>query len=152
RNPPTRRNMKRNSIPTFTMLVFGILCHTTLALGQSAHALRRTIAPGQPTALAIKTFPNATCKLHIEGQPNPSMDLFADEGGMLHVYVQPTTESENIASFVADCTAAGSVGNFPLQLRVSSVPSAEMPAPSVEVPQAAPGAHVRPALTETEAI
>jgi hypothetical protein len=134
------------------MLVFAILCHTTLAVAQSAQALQRTIAPGQASALAIKTLPNASCKLHIEGQPKPSMDLFADDEGMLHVYVQPTGESENIASFAADCTAAGSVARFPLQLRVSSAPTAEMPAPGVEVPQAAPGAHVRPALTEAEAM
>src|ERR1700751_2693418 len=110
--------MKRNSIAMFTMLVFAILCPPTLAVAESAQALQRTIAPGQASAPAIKTLPNASCKLHIEGQPKPSMDLFADDEGMLHVYVQPTGESENIASFAADCTAAGSVARFPLQLRV----------------------------------
>jgi Peptidase A4 family len=143
--------VKRNNTVFTMLLCIGTLWHTTLAVAQSARAEGRTIAPGQTSALAIKTLPNASCKLHIEGQTNPSMDLFADDEGMLHVYAQPTAESENIASFVADCTAAGNAATFPLQLRANSTPTPDMPAPGVEVRQAAPGAHVRPALTEAEA-
>lgn len=144
--------MKRNSIAMFTMLVFGILCHTTLAVAQSAQALRLTLPPDTASQIGMHVLPNATCNLHIDGQAIPSLKVFADEQGAVRVHVQPQAESESIASFVLDCTAGASSATFPLQLRVNSVPTPDMPLPAAEAPKPVPGARLRRALTESEAL
>jgi hypothetical protein len=50
-----------------------------------------------------------------------------------------------------DCSADGKLNRFPLELRASSSPTEEMPAPTLEIRQARPGAHVQPALAVDEA-
>ncbi len=119
---------------------------------QTAAPVRITVAPKVSSPISMKTLRNATCVLRAEGAIDAEHKLFADDEGMIRFYVRPPEESEGVAHFEVDCAANGKVTVFPLQLRSSSSPTAEMPAPRPDVRKKRPGSSVRAALTEDEAL
>jgi hypothetical protein len=119
-----------------------------------AEPVRLTVAPSVPSPIAMKVLPKATCVLHAEGARDAehSLKLFADDEGTVRFNVHPSAESDQPARFQVDCEAAGQASRFPLELRPNLSPTAEMPAPSPEVPQSKPEALLRPALTVDDAL
>jgi Peptidase A4 family len=116
--------------------------------------IRFTVAPNTSSHIAIKTLPQATCMVHAVSDSNPehALKAFADDDGILHFHATPLAESEQIVHFAADCTTAHQSATFDLELRPSSVPTDDMPAPVAEVraPQATDV--MRPALARGDAI
>jgi hypothetical protein len=122
--------------------------------GETALPVRLTVEPKALSAVSMKTLPQATCLLHPEGvaPTDPSLKLFADDQGMIHFHVRPAAESDQIAQFEVECDARGNHASFPLHLRSNSSPSEDMPAPARETKKERPGAYVRPALSQDEAL
>jgi len=102
----------------------------------------------------MQTLPNATCILHAEGvnDNKHQKKLFANDDGIVRFQVRPSVESDKTARFEVDCAADGKVSIFPLELRPSSAPTADMPIPSAEMAKPSPTISVRPALAETDAL
>jgi len=121
---------------------------------QIAPPVRFTVAPTASSAVTMKTLPGATCVLHAEGATDAkhSLKIFADDEGTVRFYVKPSAESEQTARFAVDCTAAGTTGTFPLELRPSSTARSDMPAPAADLVKPRAGALVRPALTKADAL
>jgi hypothetical protein len=101
----------------------------------------------------MKTLPQATCVLHPEGDKTAehSFKTFADDEGKIRFRVSPSAESDQTARFAVDCTADGKSSTFALDLRASSAPTFDMPAPQAEVRTPQPGDVIRPALTKADA-
>jgi hypothetical protein len=121
---------------------------------QTATPVRLTVAPTASSVVTMKTLPNAACVLHAEGTNDSkhSLKIFADDEGTVRFHVNPSAESEQSARFAVDCTAEGKSSTFPLELRPSSTPTIDMPAPAVDVAKPRAGAAVRPALTKADAL
>jgi len=117
----------------------------------SAQPIRLTVAPNASSRISMKTLPKATCVLHLEGASDIQHKLFADDEGIVRFYIRPSAESDQGAHFDVDCAANGNSATFPVHVRSSSSPTAEMPAPASEPPKLAPRRSVRAALTEDEA-
>ena len=66
---------------------------------------RYTIAPGRSSQITLKTFPHAVCTLHLENETNADrhLKLYADDDGLIRLYVQPSREHECVARLVLDC-------------------------------------------------
>src|SRR5205814_1206581 len=78
---------------------------------------------------------------------------YADGEGVIRFHVQPSTITHDIARLEVDCAANGSVVRYPLHLRVSAEPNAEMPAPPLEKPMALRhDVRLRAALSTDEAM
>jgi Peptidase A4 family len=119
----------------------------------TSEPLRFTVAPNAPSQIEMKTLPKATCVLHAEGDTaaEHSFKTFADDEGSIRFQVRPSAESEQAVRFAVDCTSAGKSSTFALDLRPSSVPTADMPAPQAETRTPQPGDVIRPALTKSDA-
>jgi hypothetical protein len=121
---------------------------------ETAQPTRLTAAPAVYSPITMRTLPEATCVLHAEGASDAehSLKLFADDEGTVRFHVRPSVESDQPAQFQVDCAANGKITIFPLHLRSSSSPTQDMPAPAVETAKSRPGAFVRSALTNDDAL
>ena len=99
---------------------------------------RYTVAPHIHTPVTIRTLPHAVCCVHAEADSNPkhSLKVYADSEGVVRFHIQPSSATHDIARLEVDCTADDKLVRYPLHLRVSLVPSVEMPSPPVEKPLA----------------
>jgi hypothetical protein len=116
---------------------------------------RYTVAPHIHTAVTIRTLPHAVCCVHAEADSDPkhSLKVYADGEGVVRFHVQPSSATHDIARLEVDCATDDKFVRYPLHLRVSLVPSVEMPSPPVEKPLARRHDDlVRPALSVDEAI
>jgi len=123
------------------------------AASNSSEPVRLTVAPKASSRITMKTLPKATCVLHAEGDTaaEHSFKTFADNEGNIRFQVSPSAESDQTARFAVDCTADGKSSTFALDLRASSAPTLDMPAPQAEVRTPQPGDVIRPALTKADA-
>jgi hypothetical protein len=116
---------------------------------------RYTVAPHTHTPVTIRTLPHAVCSVHAEADADPkhSLKVYADDEGVVCFHIQPSSATHDIARLEVDCTTSDKLVRYPLHLRISLVPSVEMPSPPVEKPLARrhDGA-VRPALSLDEAM
>ncbi len=128
--------------------------------GNSAATLRLTVAPAVASPIQIKTLPNAACTLHPEGSEDAAhrLKLYADGEGMVHFHARPDVVSDiqvrtntlvgtGNAVLVVECSASGQIATHRVELRAASVPTSEMPAPTVPVKAAGT---IRRALTNEE--
>ena len=116
---------------------------------------RYTIAPHIHTPVTIRTLPHAVCCVHAEAdsEPKHSLKVYADGDGVVRFHIQPSSGTHDIARLEVDCAVNGRVVRYPLHLRVSLEPTAEMPSPPVEKPLARRhDGLVRPALSLDEAM
>jgi hypothetical protein len=116
--------------------------------------LRLSVAPHTSSQIAMKTLPKATCVLHAQGDSDAShsFKVFADDEGMIRFHVNPSEESDQVAVFAVDCTAAGQSSTFGLELRSNAIPRLDMPAPAAEMRASQASDVIRPALTKAEAL
>jgi hypothetical protein len=132
-----------------TLTAFSFYSLAISAFAQSPAAPERgfTLSPDIETQIVLRTQPDAACDLHPAGVADPahSMRLFADAEGYVRFHARPKQNGQE-ARVQLDCGAAV----YPLHLRSSASPTADMPAPltSVPIPK---GAKVLPALTEEAA-
>jgi hypothetical protein len=93
-----------------------------------------TVAPHIHTAVTIRTLPHAVCCVHAEADSDPkhSLKVYADGEGVVRFHIQPSSATHDIARLEVDCTTNDKLVRYPLHLRVSLVPSVEMPSPPVE--------------------
>jgi hypothetical protein len=114
-----------------------------------------TVAPHIHTPVTIRTLPHAVCSVHAEADADPkhSLKVYADDEGVVCFHIQPSSATHDIARLEVDCATNDKLVRYPLHLRISLVPSVEMPSPPVEKPLARrhEGA-VRPALSLDEAM
>jgi hypothetical protein len=125
------------------------------ALMEIASPRRYTVAPHIHTPVTIRTLPHAVCCVHAEAdsEPKHSLKVYADGEGVVRFHIQPSSATHDIARLEVDCAASGRVVRYPLHLRVSLEPTAEMPSPPVEKPLARRhDGLVRPALSLDEAM
>jgi hypothetical protein len=116
---------------------------------------RYTIAPHIHTPVTITTLPHAVCCVHAEADSDPkhSLKVYADGEGVVRFHIQPSSGTHDIARLEVDCAVNGKLVRYPLHLRVSLEPTAEMPSPPVEKPLARRHEGlVRPALSLDEAM
>ena len=116
---------------------------------------RYTVAPHIHTAVTIRTLPHAVCCVHAEADSDPkhSLKVYADGEGVVRFHIQPSSATHDIARLEVDCATDDKFVRYPLHLRVSLVPSVEMPSPPVEKPLARRhDGFVRPALPYDEAM
>jgi hypothetical protein len=108
------------------------------AMMEVAAPRRYTVAPHIHTPVTIRTLPHAVCCVHAEGDsvPKHSLKVYADGEGVVRFHIQPSSATHDIARLEVDCAANGRVVRYPLHLRVSLEPTAEMPSPPVEKPLA----------------
>lgn len=118
---------------------------------ETARPVRLTVSPKGQSPIAMTTLPNATCSLHPEGDATRSIQLNADEEGIVRFHAGGSEEANYATAFALDCEAGGVAQTFPVEVRPNSVPTTDMPAPAKEVRKAKPGSFVQPALTEFEA-
>jgi Peptidase A4 family len=114
-----------------------------------------TVAPNIHTPIAIRTIPYAVCSVHAEGADDPkhSLKVYADGEGVVRFHVQPSSGTHDIARLELDCVATGTAVRYPLHLRVSLEPTAQMPSPPLEKPLAERHeALLRPPLSLDEAM
>jgi hypothetical protein len=140
-------------------LIGSLLIGSPQGLAQNAESspsepLRLTVAPHTFSRIAMKTLSKAVCVLHPEGDSDVShqFKLFSDDEGMIRFNVNPREETDQVAAFAVDCTADGQSHTFGLELRPSSTPSFDMPAPVAEIRTPKVGDFIRPALTQAEAL
>jgi hypothetical protein len=143
----------------YAALIGSLLIALPSSLAQSSEPasggpLRLTVAPQTASRVAMKTLPNAVCKLHSAGESNPahSFTLFSDDEGTVRFEVTPSEESNEVAAYAVDCSANGQTARFALELRANASPTLEMPSPREEkrIPKASD--FIRPALTKAEAL
>jgi Peptidase A4 family len=134
-------------------LSFGQQIDSQLAQVQEAPPIGLTVAPQMDSAITMKALASSTCVLSAQGSSDAkqSLRVFADDNGVVRFHVHPAAESEEVARFQVDCEANGKINRFPLELRASSSPTEDMPAPAAEAPRAKPGSSVLPELTEEQA-
>jgi hypothetical protein len=120
----------------------------------TAPPVRYTVAPGVNSRIVMKTLPGAVCTLRREGDTDPARGFRlspADQDGVIRFHVRPAAESKVVGKFFVECKAGGKVKRYPLELRASPKPTAEMPAPPREGRKRLPkGAFARRALSEGE--
>ncbi|MDQ6916584.1 MAG: G1 family endopeptidase [Pseudomonadota bacterium] len=125
------------------------------APNELASPRRYSVAPFVHTPITLRTLPYAICSVHAEGTDDPkhSLKVYADGEGVVRFHVQPSTITHDIARLEVDCAANGSVVRYPLHLRVSVGPNADMPAPPLEKPMALRhDVRVRPPLSADDAM
>jgi len=152
--------MKTISFGAFVALSLSVLIGEPQGLPQqptdsnSRGPIRFTVAPNTSSHIAMMTLPKATCVVHAANDSGAehSIKAFADDDGMIHFHVTPSAESEQVAHFAVDCTAAHQFVTFDLELRPNSVPTDDMPAPVAEVRAQQATDVIRPALSNAEAI
>jgi hypothetical protein len=122
---------------------------------ETAAPRRYTVAPQVHTPVLIRTVPHAVCSVHAEGDADPrhSLKAYADGEGVVRFHVKPSLPTHDIARLEVDCAANGHLVRYPLHLRVSFEPSAEMPSPPLEIPLALRhGMCARPAISVDKAM
>ncbi len=120
-----------------------------------ASARRYSVAPFIHTPVMLRTMPYAVCSVHAEGNDDPkhSLKVYADGEGVVRFHVQPSALTHDIARMEVDCATNGSVVRYPLHLRVTLDPNAEMPAPPLEKPMALRhDVRMRPGLSQDDAM
>jgi hypothetical protein len=140
-------------------LIGSLLIGSPQGLAQNAESspsepLRLTVAPHKSSRIAMKTLPKALCVLHVDGDSDTSnsLKLFSDDEGMIRFNVNPREKSDEVAAFAVDCTSDGQSRTFGLELRPSSTPRLDMPAPAAEKRTPKASDFIRPALTKAEAL
>lgn len=113
--------------------------------------VRYTVVPDVLSKVVLSTFPGAICKLRLDdgSDGRQHLNLFADESGRVRFYAGPAKESKTVEKLLIDCNVGAKVIRFPVELRVDSNPTSDMPAPPVENIKTA-GDKVRPGLSEQE--
>ena len=93
-----------------------------------------TVAPHIHTPVTIRTLPHAVCCVHAEADSDPkhSLKVYADGEGVVRFHIKPSSATHDIARLEVDCATDDKFVRYPLHLRVSLVPSVEMPSPPVE--------------------
>jgi len=124
------------------------------AESSSSEPLRLTVAPHTSSRIAMKTLPKAVCVLHPNGdtESSRSLKMFSDDDGMIRFNVNPSDDADEAAAFAVDCTSEGQSRTFGLELKPSSIPTSDMPAPAAEIRAPKATDVIRPALTEAEAL
>ena len=117
--------MKSMSSSVFVVLSMSLLIGAPQGFPQSGDSTSRgpvrfTVAPNTSSHIAMKTLPKATCLLHAtsDSAAEHSIKAFADDDGMIHFHVTPSAESEQVAHFAVDCTAAHQFVTYDLELRL----------------------------------
>jgi len=135
-------------------LIGSLLIGPPQGLAQSAESnssepLRLTVAPHTSSRIAMKTLPKAVCVLHPNGdtESSRSLKMFSDDDGMVRFNVNPSDEAGEAAAFAVDCTSQGQSRTFGLELKPSSIPTSDMPAPAAEIRAPKATDVIRPALT-----
>lgn len=115
---------------------------------------RFTVAPHTPSKITMQALPMSGCVLRAEGNGDTghSFTVFADDDGVIRFYVNPSEESEQVASFAVNCKAGNQSTKYALELRPSFTPTFDMPAPAVEVRTPRATDSIRPALAKAEAL
>lgn len=141
------------------VLIGSLLIGPPQNLAQNAEStpsepLRLTVAPHTPSRIAMQTLPKAVCVLHLDGDSDTShrFKVFSDDQGIIRFNVNPSDESDEVASLVVDCTSDGQSRTFGLELRPNHSPSLDMPAPAAEIRAPRASDVIRPALTKAEAL
>jgi hypothetical protein len=117
---------------------------------ETARPMGLTVAPAVPSPISMTTVPQAVCVLHAENADRDgSLTLFADRS--LSGPCSGGIRSSGALFGRLRCRG-GKVSRFPLQLRANSCPTSDMPAPPAEVKSSRPGAFVRPALSNEDAL
>lgn len=142
---------KKYSLTMAVLFFFGLsLAGFAQLTTRSATSQAFTIAPNVETPVVIQTMPDAECDLRSEGINDNKLRLYANVEGYVRFHVNARQESEDGQDFQLDCQAGGQVTRFPLHLRASPSPRADMPAPLAEMP-VPKGARILPGLTEAAA-
>jgi Peptidase A4 family len=113
--------------------------------------LRYTVPPGIQTPIAVKTLPEGICTVRLDTKP--TMKLYADKDGIIRIFVSstcPEPEESGVLKFVIDCDKDGNVTAFPIELRVSSTPTPDMPSPPSDLPRPSARTKTLPALSEED--
>lgn len=100
----------------------------------------------------MNVLPSAVCIIRPEHHQDfvHALKLSSNKDGVLSFFVRPKIESEVPEKTVVDCEAGGKTVRFPLELRVSSKPTIDMPAPIHEDSETTSPRKVLPALSEKE--
>lgn len=93
-----------------------------------------TIKPGISSTITLKTLPEAICSLHEDGKRTPALELYSDDDGIVRFYCSPNQPPETILKLVLDCKVDDRVTHYPLELRISSMPTQEMPTQEMPTP------------------
>jgi hypothetical protein len=111
-----------------------------------------TVAPNVQTPIVLKTMPDAACDLHADSKSGSTQKLrfYANGDGYVKIHATAKKESEDGVHVQLDCQANGQAVRYPLHLRASASPTADMPAPQSVTPTPT-GSQVMPALSEEEA-
>jgi hypothetical protein len=140
-------------------LIGSLLIGSPQGLAQTAESspsepLRLTVAPRTTSRIAMKTLPKAVCVLHVDGDTDTShsFKLFSDDEGIIRFNVNPSEQSDEVADYAVGCTSEGQSGTFGLELRANTIPTSDMPAPTVEKRTPKASDVIRPALTKAEAL
>lgn len=143
----------------FVALIGALLIGVPQSFAQNAESspsepLRLTVAPHASSRIAMKTMPKATCVLHVDGDSDAShsLRLLSDDEGMIRFNVNPSEESDEVASYAVDCASDGQSRTFGLELRASTMPTLDMPAPGTEIRRPRASDIIRPAMTRAEAL
>ena len=153
--------MSRTSIhfAVCLMLICLVASIVPQGLAQNAESnpsepLRLTVAPHSSSRIAMKTLPKAICALHLEDDRDAShsFKLFSDDEGMVRFNVNPSEETDEVAGYAVDCTSDSQSRTFRLELRASSIPTLDMPAPAAEIRTPKASDVIRPALSKEEAL
>jgi hypothetical protein len=122
--------------------------------GKTEARVRYTVAPGTRSTITMKTLPGATtATLHQEGKSGSGrgVKLHAQQDGTLRFSVRPAAKSKGIEKFFVESKVGDKIHRYPLELRFSSKPTAEMPAPHHRhAKSTAKGNSVRKALSRDE--
>jgi hypothetical protein len=100
-------------------------------------SVRATVPPGKETFVPFRTFPNAVCTFPVRfrGGKVTEHNVYADDVGIVRLYVRPLPlgkgEQQLEQRFLetATCTAEGKTARTTIELRASSTPTPDMPAP-----------------------
>ena len=110
-----------------------------------------TIAPNVQTPIVLETMPDAACDLHAVGASKAQkLGFYANGDGYVKIHASAKQEAEDGIHVQLDCQANGKAMRYPLHLRASASPTADMPAPQSVMPTPT-GSQVMPALSEQEA-
>lgn len=143
--------MNRNNLSIISLLATAV-CSASISFAAQSRPVRLTVQPNTASPIVMQALPNSTCVLHAKGADKsaPSLKLFADQQGTVRFHATPSAESDQTAQLELDCTAQGVSATFPLELRPSSSPTLEMPAPATDAFATAGFTKIRPALTQAE--
>ncbi|MGA9154580.1 MAG: G1 family glutamic endopeptidase [Candidatus Nitrosopolaris sp.] len=122
-------------------------------VSETRSTVRYTVPPDIISKIALNTLPGAICDLYLddESKADRRLRLYADQSGTARFYAGPAKESKINEKLVIDCSVGGKVIRIPVELRIDSNPTSDMPAPHVEYIRSAAD-KVRPGLSEQEMV